>query len=130
MDQPACISTMDSPSPTVQAGTSLDMQRLVLCSYRNATNRMVIVRARGAGAFFLERVVFPFEIMTFHCPPAADVEVIRRGVTGREEPESLQVEQLLAADDKGDSQGDWRPQRGARALSVRSNASTICLDGG
>jgi hypothetical protein len=102
---------------------------MVLCSYRNATNRMVIVRARGEGAFFLERVVFPFEIMTFHCPLESDVEVVRRGVAGREERESLSVRQLLATEFGSESHADWRPARSGRGVSVRSNASSIRVEG-
>ncbi len=90
---------------------------------------MVIVRARGVEAFFLERVVFPFEIMTFHCPRDGEVEVIMRSPTGREESESVAAEQLLAGDASVDGEDDWRPARSPRPLSVRSNASTICRDG-
>lgn len=90
---------------------------------------MVIVRARGHDAFFLERVVFPFEIMTFHCPREAEVEVIMRTPAGREESTWVAAEQLLAGDAPVDVEEDWRPSRTPRPVSVRSNASTICRDG-
>ena len=48
---------------------------VLLCSYRNCSERMRIIRCCGPDDFFLERVVFPFEVLTFHCPPASDVEV-------------------------------------------------------
>jgi hypothetical protein len=90
---------------------------------------MVIVRARGVEAFFLERVVFPFEIMTFHCPRDGEVEVIMRTTAGNEQSEWVSAEQLLAGDSDPELQSDWRPNRAGRGLSVRSNASNICLDG-
>jgi hypothetical protein len=120
---------MDALLPPLQAGASRERESMVLCSYRNATNQMVIVRARGEGAFFLERVVFPFEIMTFHCPVEGDVEVIRRGVEGGEELETLTVEQVLAAEFVSETQADWRPARRGRSMSVRSNASSIRVEG-
>ena len=90
---------------------------------------MVIVRVRGVDAFFLERVVFPFEIMTFHCPRDGEVEVIKRTPAGREESEWVAAEQLLAGDASADVEEDWRPSRSLRPVSVRSNGSTICRDG-
>lgn len=102
---------------------------LILCSYRNTTNRMVIVRARGVETFFLERVVFPFEIMTFHCPRDGEVEVIMRSSSGSEQSEWVTPEQLLADHCGAEEWDNWRPLRGARSVSVRSNASSICIDG-
>jgi hypothetical protein len=101
----------------------------MLCSYRNSTNRMVVVRARGVGSFFLERVVFPFEIMTFHCPRDGEVEVIMRTDAGKEQSERVAAELLLAGDSCVDNQDDWRPSRSPRPVSVRSNASSICREG-
>lgn len=120
---------MDALLPSLQAVASRPRSSLVLCSFRNVTNRMVIVRARGEGAFFLERVVFPFEVMTFHCPPEGDVEVVNRGAAGTEEHVSLAVEQLLAAEIDTASHLDWRPSRGGKVMSVRSNASSIHVEG-
>ncbi|MFN9646251.1 MAG: DUF1830 domain-containing protein [Cyanobacteriota bacterium] len=120
---------MDALLPSFQAVASRNQVSMVLCSFRNVTNRMVILRARGEGAFFLERVVFPFEVMTFHCPLEGDVEVINRGAAGREEHESLAVEQLLAAEFDNASHVDWRPARSGKAMSVRSNASSIRVEG-
>lgn len=90
---------------------------------------MVIVRARGVETFYLERVVFPFEIMTFHCPRDGEVEVIMRTSSGREQSEWVTPEQLLADHCTTEEWGDWRPLRSGRGVSVRSNASNICIDG-
>jgi hypothetical protein len=103
-------------------------ERTILCSYRNSTDRMVIVRARGASTFFLERVVFPFEIMTFHCPRECEVEIVRRTRAGLEESEWVAAEELRAGDGAMRADEDWRPALTPRPINVRSNASTICRD--
>ncbi|MBM5815406.1 MAG: DUF1830 domain-containing protein [Cyanobacteria bacterium K_Offshore_surface_m2_239] len=91
---------------------------------------MVIVHARGRDGFFLERVVFPFEIMTFHCPRDGEVVVITRAASsGQERQESIDAHELLAAEAGLDAVADWRPQRSLRSVSVRGNASTTCRDG-
>lgn len=89
---------------------------------------MVIVRARGASTFFLERVVFPFEIMTFHCPKECEVEIVRRTPAGLEESEWVAAEELRAGDGVMRADEDWRPEVNSRSVNVRSNASTIYRD--
>ena len=66
------------------------------CSYRNSSDRMVILRCCGSDQFFLERVVFPFEILAFACPPRSEVKIWSHGLYGPELLESLISEQLLA----------------------------------
>lgn len=99
----------------------------ILCSYRNCSDRMVIVRARGNASYFLERVVFPFEVMTFHCPRECEVEVITRTPTGLEQSEWIAATELTAGDEVESSVKDWRPSQAMRLVSVRSSASTVCL---
>jgi hypothetical protein len=70
----------------------------ILCSYRNCTDRIVIVRARGLATYYLERVVFPFEVITFHCPRECEVEVIMRTPGGLEESEWVAAEELMAGE--------------------------------
>jgi hypothetical protein len=65
------------------------------CGYRNATDRMVIVRCCGADGFYLERVVFPFEMLAFTCPPRSRVEIWTHGLGGPELLESLQADDLV-----------------------------------
>jgi hypothetical protein len=110
-------------------GATHGRQDWILCCYRNVTNRMVVVRVRGEDSFALERVVFPFEIMTFHCPRDGEVEVIMRMPTGMEQSEWIAAEHLLADDVGAEALGDWRPPRNHRGLSLRANASHICMDG-
>ena len=61
---------------------------------------MVIVRCIGPEEFFLERVVFPFELLSFLAPPASVVEIWTHGLGGPELMESLDIRSLLVeADD-------------------------------
>ena len=77
---------------------AVNSQTPLLCSYRNGTDRIVILRARGLSTFYLERVVFPFEVITFHCPRECQVEVIMRTPGGLEESEWVAAEELVAGE--------------------------------
>jgi len=63
---------------------------------------MVILRCIGPEQFFLERVVFPVEILGFEAPPAAEVEIWSHSLGG---PELL--ERFLAEELTGVSELDW-----------------------
>jgi hypothetical protein len=65
------------------------------CGYRNSSDRMVIVRCLGPEEFFLERVVFPFELLSFLAPAESVVEIWTHGLGGPELLESLAVAELL-----------------------------------
>lgn len=67
---------------------------LFSCGYRNGTDRMVIVRCLGPEEFFLERVVFPFELLSFLAPRDAVVEIWTHGLGGAELVESLSAADL------------------------------------
>jgi hypothetical protein len=56
---------------------------------------MVILRCLGHGQFYLERVVFPFEMLTFSCPSQARVEIWTHGLGGPELVESLTADALV-----------------------------------
>jgi hypothetical protein len=64
------------------------------CGYRNSSDRMVIVRCIGPEEFFLERVVFPFELLSFLAPREAIVQIWTHGLGGPELVESLDVAEL------------------------------------
>lgn len=68
---------------------------LLSCGYRNGSDRMVIVRCLGPQEFFLERVVFPFELLSFQCPPTSEVEIWTHGLGGPELLETLDAGELL-----------------------------------
>jgi len=64
------------------------------CGYRNSSDRMVIVRCIGPNEFFLERVVFPFELLSFLAPADAVVQIWTHGLGGPELRENINVEEL------------------------------------
>lgn len=68
---------------------------LLACGYRNTSDRMVILRCVGPEEFFLERVVFPFELLSFQCPPQSEVKIWTHGLGGPELLESIQTHELL-----------------------------------
>lgn len=56
---------------------------------------MIILRCIGPEQFFLERVVFPFELLTFHCPARSEVEIWTHGLGGPELLESIEALELV-----------------------------------
>ena len=48
------------------------------CGYRNGSPHLVMLRCLSADSLHLERVIFPFELLTFHCPPGSEVQIWRR----------------------------------------------------
>lgn len=73
---------------------TLELQTLLDCVYRNASDRMVILRCCGPSAFFLERVVFPFELLSFRCPKESEVEIWTHGLGGPELMEACPAREL------------------------------------
>ncbi len=65
------------------------------CGYRNSSDRMVILRCCGPEQFYLERVVFPFELLSFHAPASSEVEIWTHGMGGPELLETLASAELL-----------------------------------
>lgn len=68
------------------------------CGYRNATDRMVIARCLGPQGFYLERVVFPFELLSFECPDESELEIWSHGIGGAELVETIRVCELMLSD--------------------------------
>ncbi len=99
----------------------------LLCSYRNCSERMLIIRCCGPEDFFLERVVFPFEVLTFHCPTATDVEIWARDSTGVVLSERLPADALAMQQSEVSPRPEWLPQVPNRAVGVRGNPSSVCL---
>lgn len=89
---------------------------------------MLIVRCCGPQDFFLERVVFPFELLSFACPPDSDVEIWTHGSQGAELAETFPAESLEMVGAPRSARPDWLPELTPRPLGVRGNASTVCLD--
>ncbi|MFY7697064.1 MAG: DUF1830 domain-containing protein [Cyanobium sp.] len=82
-------------SSDVSLATSSVQEVLQDCTYRNTTDRMVVLRCCGSNQFFLERVVFPFELLAFACPPLSEVKIWSHGLYGPELLESFSSEKLL-----------------------------------
>ncbi|MEO1003900.1 MAG: DUF1830 domain-containing protein [Cyanobacteria bacterium J06638_7] len=91
---------------------------LLTCGYRNSTDRMVIVRCVGPDSFFLERVVFPFELLSFACPAETELEIWTHGLGGAELLESVPVHQLtIEASDPADTASVSSGPEGAVTVS-------------
>jgi hypothetical protein len=56
---------------------------------------MVIARCLGPDCFFMERVVFPFELLSFQCPEQSELEIWTHGLGGAELLETIPVGELL-----------------------------------
>ena len=65
------------------------------CLYHNTSNQMVILRCIGPEAFFQEKVIFPFEEWLFSCPPQSRVDIWSHVLTGVEQLDSINAEDLL-----------------------------------
>jgi hypothetical protein len=88
------------------------------CLYRNTSNQMVILRCIGPEAFFQEKVVFPFEDWLFRCPPHSRVDIWTHGLTGAEQLDSINAEDLrLPAEVVTDEGGLTQENRGSSAFS-------------
>lgn len=94
---------------------------LLACAYRNNTDRMVIVRCEGRDGFYLERVVFPFELLTFQCPASSELEVWTHGLGGPELMDRMSVQELCLEEQQ-------HPGRPARHLELVPDHTGDALD--
>ena len=51
------------------------LNQMIEFSYKNKGNRMIVLRCIGPSKFFLERVLFPSEVLTFMAPNDSRVEI-------------------------------------------------------
>lgn len=116
--QTLLLSTLECPD--VSLATPSVQEVLQDCTYRNTTDRMVILRCCGSDQFFLERVVFPFELLAFSCPPLSEVKIWSHGLYGPELLESFSSEKLKA----DPSPQDPRPDQEGMFPSNSSALST------
>lgn len=68
---------------------------LLSCGYRNTSDRMVILRCCGPQEFYLERVVFPFELLSFSAPEGCEVEIWTHDLGGPSLVEMIEARDLL-----------------------------------
>ncbi len=92
------------------------------CGYRNGTDRMVIVRCLGPEEFFLERVVFPFELLSFLAPARTVVQIWTHGLGGAELVESFDAAELAL-----DQDPELEPEPGRGPGAVAAGALTSAL---
>jgi hypothetical protein len=59
---------------------------------------LLILRCCGPEDFFLERVVFPFELLTFACPAAAEVKIWHWDAAGPTLIDCCVAEAMLCGD--------------------------------
>ena len=60
-------------------------------SYKNEGSRMVVLRCIGPSNFFLERVLFPTDILTFKAPIDSRVEIWGNELYGPKLEERIRV---------------------------------------
>ena len=64
---------------------------MVEFSYKNEGNRMIVLRCIGPSNFFLERVLFPTDILTFNAPKDSRVEVWGNELYGPKLEERIRI---------------------------------------
>tara|TARA_Y100001978_G_C23646717_1_gene411191 strand:- start:173 stop:394 length:222 start_codon:yes stop_codon:yes gene_type:complete len=60
-------------------------------SYKNKGDSMVVLRCIGPSEFFLERVLFPLEILTFMAPNDSRVEIWGNQLYGPKLEERIRI---------------------------------------
>ena len=60
-------------------------------SYKNEGNRMVVLRCIGPSRFFLERVLFPSDVLTFQAPIDSLVEIWGNELYGPKLEERMRI---------------------------------------
>ena len=64
---------------------------MVEFSYKNNSSRMVVLRCIGPKNFFLERVLFPTDILTFVAPNDSRVEIWGNELYGPKLEERIRI---------------------------------------
>ena len=64
---------------------------MVEFSYKNESCRMIVLRCIGSSNFFLERVLFPTDIITFMAPNDSRVEIWGNELYGPKLEERIRV---------------------------------------
>ena len=64
---------------------------MVEFSYKNQSCRMVVLRCIGSSNFYLERVLFPTDVLTFMAPYDARVEIWGNELYGPKLEERIRI---------------------------------------
>lgn len=78
------------------------LEPMLDCGYRNERSHLVVLCCSGPAGFALERVIFPFELLTFHAPAGATVLVYGPAAQAPELLDNCGVETLLLGLDPPD----------------------------
>tara|TARA_Y100001933_G_scaffold65151_1_gene65533 strand:- start:1522 stop:1752 length:231 start_codon:yes stop_codon:yes gene_type:complete len=73
---------------------------MVEFSYKNKNNSMVVLRCIGPSKFFLERVIFPLEILTFKAPINSRVEIWGNKIYGPRLEERIRIKRNYGISEK------------------------------
>ena len=68
---------------------------MVEFSYKNQGCRMVVLRCIGSSNFFLERVLFPTDILTFMAPNDSRVEIWGNELYGPKLEERIRISSYI-----------------------------------
>ena len=68
-----------------------DVFLMIEFSYRNEGSRMIVLRCIGPSSFFLERVLFPTDILTFMAPIDSRVEIWGNELYGPKLEERIRI---------------------------------------
>jgi hypothetical protein len=90
-----CIGTEAHPALPQGRCDQKETWAMETCHYRNSSAQLVILRCIGAEAYFLEKVIFPFEDWCFQAPGDADVELWTHGLGGAELLERFDARTLV-----------------------------------
>ena len=60
-------------------------------SYKNKSDKMVVLRCIGPCKFFLERVLFPLEVLTFMAPNDSRIEIWGNHLYGPKLEERIKI---------------------------------------
>lgn len=69
-------------------------QEFIVCSYRNCSPRVQVVRITNIPNWYFERVVFPQQYLMFNAPPKAHLEVHTSEIATAIQVDCIPCEQL------------------------------------
>lgn len=85
------------PSPhaaQLPIGRQQQHRGLAEYAYTSTSDRLLILRILGPEGYYLERIIFPFEMLNFTCPNNCEVQIWTHGRGGTEVREIISAEDL------------------------------------
>jgi hypothetical protein len=90
---------------------------MTLCQFRNVSGRMVLACFVGPESFFQEKVIFPFELWQWSCPPESRVDIWSHSLTGADLVATFAAEEVAIS-------CDVEASACSRAVELAGRAST------